>query len=59
VERAINAIHQCLRGRTPEKVAGLPSRSGAFRDMTTEQLLSVTPEQALNHPTWRMAGNNN
>ena len=32
----------------------LTASGGPFRDMPADQLWSVTPEQALNHPTWKM-----
>lgn len=32
----------------------LTASGGPFRDTPKEQLAAVTPEQALNHPTWRM-----
>ena len=51
-----NAIHQCLRGGRRDEVKRLilTASGGPFRDTPKEQLSSVTPEQALNHPTWRM-----
>lgn len=56
VDSEHNAIHQCLRsGRRSEvKRLILTASGGPFRDTPTGQLSSVTPEQALNHPTWRM-----
>jgi 1-deoxy-D-xylulose-5-phosphate reductoisomerase len=32
----------------------LTASGGAFRDFTPDALANVTPEQALNHPTWSM-----
>ena len=32
----------------------LTASGGAFRNLSREQLKSVTPEQALQHPTWKM-----
>lgn len=32
----------------------LTASGGAFRKLTREQLVSVTPEDALKHPTWNM-----
>jgi 1-deoxy-D-xylulose-5-phosphate reductoisomerase len=56
VDSEHNAIHQCLRGgrRRELKRLILTASGGPFRDTPREQLASVTPEQALNHPTWRM-----
>ncbi len=56
VDSEHNAIHQCLRGGQKREVKKLilTASGGPFRDTPKEQLASVTPEQALNHPTWRM-----
>jgi 1-deoxy-D-xylulose-5-phosphate reductoisomerase len=56
VDSEHNAIHQCLRGGHRKEVRRLilTASGGPFRDLPREQLLSVTREQALNHPTWRM-----
>lgn len=50
-----NAIWQCLRGedRAVSKLI-ITASGGAFRDLEPRQLADVTPEQALNHPTWKM-----
>ena len=32
----------------------ITASGGAFRNLTREQLKDVTPEQALNHPNWKM-----
>ena len=51
-----SAIFQCLAGEgrgAIEKIY-LTASGGAFRDLPKEQLASVTPEQALAHPTWKM-----
>ena len=51
-----SAIFQCLNGedrRRIEKIY-LTASGGAFRDLPKEALASVTPEQALAHPTWKM-----
>ena len=50
-----NAIWQCLRGE--QKAISrliITASGGAFRDTEPDQLANVTPEQALNHPTWKM-----
>ncbi len=56
VDSEHNAIHQCLRGgrRKELKRLILTASGGPFRDTPKEMLSAVTPEQALNHPTWRM-----
>ena len=50
-----NAIWQCVRGEdsTPTKLI-ITASGGAFRDTPISDLGSVTPQQALKHPTWRM-----
>jgi 1-deoxy-D-xylulose-5-phosphate reductoisomerase len=56
VDSEHNAIHQCLRGGRSEEVRRLilTASGGPFRETPKEKLSSVTPDQALNHPTWRM-----
>jgi 1-deoxy-D-xylulose-5-phosphate reductoisomerase len=56
VDSEHNAIHQCLRGGLSKEVKRLilTASGGPFRETPKELLSSVTPEQALNHPTWRM-----
>jgi len=56
VDSEHNAIHQCLRGGRKEEVRRLilTASGGPFRETPSEKLRSVTREQALNHPTWRM-----
>ncbi len=56
VDSEHNAIHQCLRGGRKEEVRRLilTASGGPFRETPKENLSSVTLEQALNHPTWRM-----
>jgi 1-deoxy-D-xylulose-5-phosphate reductoisomerase len=51
-----NGAHQCLRAGKREQVSKLilTASGGPFRNTPREQLESVTPQQALNHPTWRM-----
>jgi 1-deoxy-D-xylulose-5-phosphate reductoisomerase len=50
-----SAIWQCLEGETSEPSRLIITASGgAFRDRTWESLGDVTPDQALNHPTWNM-----
>ena len=51
-----SAIFQCLNGEDRgaiEKIY-LTASGGAFRDTPKEALASVTAQQALAHPTWKM-----
>ena len=56
VDSEHNGAHQCLRAGNRTEVARLilTASGGPFRNTPTEALASVTPQQALNHPTWRM-----
>ena len=51
-----NGAHQCLRAGNRKEVARLilTASGGPFRNTPQEALASVTPRQALNHPTWSM-----
>jgi 1-deoxy-D-xylulose-5-phosphate reductoisomerase len=51
-----NAVHQCLRvGEHREvKQIWLTASGGPFRQTPLDQFASITPEQALKHPTWVM-----
>src|ERR1700722_662881 len=51
-----NGAHQCLRAGNRSQVSKLilTASGGPFRNTPREALAHVTPEQALNHPTWRM-----
>ena len=55
VDSEPNAIWQCLRGEQ-EEVSRLiiTASGGAFRGKAPEELADVTPEEALDHPTWNM-----
>jgi 1-deoxy-D-xylulose-5-phosphate reductoisomerase len=50
-----SAIWQCLRGEG-KSIARLilTASGGPFRQLTWDELARVTPQQALNHPTWKM-----
>jgi 1-deoxy-D-xylulose-5-phosphate reductoisomerase len=50
------ALHQCLDGRPPESVRRLvlTASGGPFRNRPAETFATVTPAEALNHPTWNM-----
>ncbi len=51
-----SAIWQCLRGEQRECISRLilTASGGPFRSSSPSQLAAVTPEEALNHPTWQM-----
>jgi len=51
-----NAIHQCLRGGRMDEVQQiwLTASGGPFLHTPKSQFASITVEQALNHPTWKM-----
>jgi 1-deoxy-D-xylulose-5-phosphate reductoisomerase len=51
-----NAVHQCLRGGRMEEVAHiwLTASGGPFLKTPKSGFPSLTVEQALNHPTWKM-----
>lgn len=58
VDSEHSAIWQCLWGEERHEVRRilLTASGGAFRDYDVAALAAVTPEQALNHPTWNMGG---
>ena len=51
-----NALHQCMRGGRMEEVerVWLTASGGPFRNTAASEFRSITVEQALNHPTWKM-----
>jgi 1-deoxy-D-xylulose-5-phosphate reductoisomerase len=51
-----NAVHQCLRGGRMEEVEciWLTASGGPFLKTPKSEFASITVEQALNHPTWKM-----
>ncbi|HVZ85251.1 MAG TPA: 1-deoxy-D-xylulose-5-phosphate reductoisomerase [Terracidiphilus sp.] len=51
-----NAVHQCMRvGQHREvRFIWLTASGGPFRTLPLDQFASITPEQALKHPTWVM-----
>src|ERR1700734_264265 len=51
-----NAVHQCLRGGRLNEVQQiwLTASGGPFLHTPKSQFSSITVEQALNHPTWKM-----
>ena len=56
VDSEHSAIWQCLWGEEDHEIRRilLTASGGSFRDFDADQLAQVTPEQALNHPTWNM-----
>ena len=56
VDSEHSAIFQIIHERGIEEVERivLTASGGPFRGKTRRQLENVTPEQALNHPTWKM-----
>lgn len=55
VDSEPSAIWQCMEGedRNVSKVI-ITASGGPFRGREVNELVSVTPEEALRHPTWRM-----
>ncbi len=51
-----NAVHQCLRGGAPNEVKNvwLTASGGPFRSTPMVDFQTITPAQALKHPTWVM-----
>jgi 1-deoxy-D-xylulose-5-phosphate reductoisomerase len=51
-----NAVHQCLRvgAHSEVKTIWLTASGGPFRKLPLADFASITPEQALKHPTWVM-----
>jgi 1-deoxy-D-xylulose-5-phosphate reductoisomerase len=51
-----NAVHQCLRGGRMDEVARiwLTASGGPFLKTPKSEFASITVQQALNHPTWKM-----
>lgn len=58
VDSEHNAIFQCLDGHRGGQAEVsrliLTASGGPFRNLPADQLAHVTPQQALNHPTWDM-----
>jgi 1-deoxy-D-xylulose-5-phosphate reductoisomerase len=51
-----NAVHQCMRvgAHSEVKTIWLTASGGPFRRLPLDQFATITPEQALKHPTWVM-----
>jgi 1-deoxy-D-xylulose-5-phosphate reductoisomerase len=56
VDSEHSALFQCLEGRSENQIDSLvlTGSGGPFRGRTRDQLVAVTIEEALAHPTWRM-----
>ena len=56
VDSEHNAIFQCLEGKSSLDVRRiiLIASGGPFRETPREDFDSITPEEALKHPTWNM-----
>ena len=56
VDSEHNGAHQCLRAGWRKDVSKLilTASGGPFRETPKEQFETITPQQALNHPTWKM-----
>jgi 1-deoxy-D-xylulose-5-phosphate reductoisomerase len=56
VDSEHNGAHQCFRAGYRSEVIRLilTASGGPFRETPQDSLWKVSPEQALNHPTWRM-----
>jgi len=56
VDSEHNAIFQCMERRPPSTVKRvvLTASGGPFLRTSADKFASITIEQALNHPTWRM-----
>jgi 1-deoxy-D-xylulose-5-phosphate reductoisomerase len=56
VDSEHSALFQCLEERRPEQVHTLvlTGSGGPFRGRARDELLNVTPDEALAHPTWSM-----
>ena len=56
VDSEHNALHQCFAANTTKSIEKiiLTASGGPFLESNISKLKNVTPEQALNHPTWSM-----
>ncbi len=56
VDSEHSAVYQCLRAGREDEVERilLTASGGALRDRPIDELGSVTPAEALRHPTWQM-----
>ena len=56
VDSEHSALFQSLNGENPKRISRLilTASGGSFRDLSREELVDVTVEQALAHPNWSM-----
>jgi len=56
VDSEHSAVFQCLAGENPAAIRRiiLTASGGPFRDRPKDTFASITPQEALNHPTWSM-----
>ncbi|MBA3957583.1 MAG: 1-deoxy-D-xylulose-5-phosphate reductoisomerase [Parachlamydiaceae bacterium] len=56
IDSELTAIFQCIKGEPSKRVKRIliTASGGPFRNHTAEQLKTVTVDQALNHPNYRM-----
>jgi 1-deoxy-D-xylulose-5-phosphate reductoisomerase len=56
VDSEHSAIFQCLQGQNPKHLSRilLTASGGTFRTTSFEDMKSITPQQALQHPNWDM-----
>jgi 1-deoxy-D-xylulose-5-phosphate reductoisomerase len=56
VDSEHSALFQCLEGRRTDEVGSLvlTASGGPFRGKGRTELVDITPDQALAHPTWQM-----
>src|SRR5947207_350872 len=56
VDSEHNAIFQCMEGKSSLDIRRiiLTASGGPFRETARQDFGSITPEQALKHPTWNM-----
>ena len=56
IDSEISAVFQCLEGQRRQEVEKilLTASGGPFAEVRAAELSGVTPEQALDHPTWQM-----
>ena len=56
VDSEHNGVHQCLHAGVAKEVSRLilTASGGPFRTLPKSEFDAVTPEQALDHPTWKM-----
>jgi 1-deoxy-D-xylulose-5-phosphate reductoisomerase len=56
VDSEHSAVHQALQGHPREDLNRviLTASGGPFRNYSLSEMSRVTPEQALNHPNWKM-----